>query len=207
MVGLITPYVSGLCAVSGNSELSAEYSTKATLKNKRRVMHVSPNRTKPNVIGCYVQKLINFSHNNKNFKMKKELKNYLPFYLGCEISWETKDGNTGGTCELNIFRLEEFYDEEIKIKPILRPLSQLFLEIEHNGNKFIPDEQLCGRLKEMGYSVAYHNDFFSFRSKSFVPRGFSFSEYQQLLEWHFDIFGLIEAGLAVNAGGIADCHR
>lgn len=87
-------------------------------------------------------------------------------------------------------------------KPLLRPLSDLTQEIEHNGERFVPDEQLCGALKELDYIVGHHNDYFSFRKNLYANKGFSFSEYQKLLEWHFDIFGLIQAGLAIDINTI-----
>jgi len=55
-------------------------------------------------------------------------------------------------------------------KPILRPLSDLTKEIEIEGIKFVPID-----ISE----IKLHT-------------------YNKLLEWHFDVFGLIEQGLAVD---------
>lgn len=88
-------------------------------------------------------------------------------------------------------------------KPLLRPLSQLTTTIEHNGEKFLPIERLQEiytkrlRFDELG---------FYYQIDESVVRGPSHSEpfpfnqyeaYQYLFEWHFDIFGLIDKGLAL----------
>lgn len=70
--------------------------------------------------------------------------------------------------------------------PILRPLSDLTKEIEVNGEKFLPIE----RIKKM-----YPSDTFS--STANLAK-WSYRIIEKLCEWHFDIFGLIEKGLAVD---------
>ena len=73
------------------------------------------------------------------------------------------------------------------IKLILHPLSDLMKEIEHNGEKFIPSK----RIFEEGYgsyTLSYAKDHIE---------GISFGFMQRLIEWHFDVFGLIEQGLAI----------
>jgi hypothetical protein len=82
-------------------------------------------------------------------------------------------------------------------KPILRPLSDLTKEIEVNGEKFVPIEWLedkyytldlhkqCLRLlEEDGENWIYQCDYML---------------VEQLLEWHFDIYGLIpELAIDIN---------
>lgn len=123
-------------------------------------------------------------------------------------------------------------------KPILRPLSDLTKEIEHNGERFVPFEEIakieCPNISgavEKIHSITAFNRGLSFKSTQMgvmyryegvtveithfkdaifhkrVVNGndswvFSyFHNYptiiQKLLSWHFDIFGLIESGLAV----------
>jgi hypothetical protein len=124
------------------------------------------------------------------------------------------------------------------VKPLLRPLSQLTEEIEHNGEEFVPirelfqmaymsvydcsfggdfiddvslDEHLALKAKEIldlpPSSPAERNYYYGFTVE--LPNQFlmsvngvyltipNFTMYQKLFEWHFDVFGLIEAGLAV----------
>lgn len=114
-------------------------------------------------------------------------------------------------------------------KPLLRPLSDLTKEIEHNGKRFIPIELIgklfiekgsfnegffgwglptgggdyqdyyltieqkeenlwmntwCGRPDENGYEIESHV--------------LEYTAFFQLIKWHFDVFGLIEKGLAIN---------
>lgn len=92
-----------------------------------------------------------------------------------------------------------------RIKPILRPLSDLNKEIEHNGEKFVPidwfeigddwNESIdygAGNVKLIGLleDMSKHN---------FIDLPYmSYGVTQKLFEWHFDVFGLINKGLAVD---------
>jgi hypothetical protein len=71
-----------------------------------------------------------------------------------------------------------------RIKPILRPLSDLTKEIEHNGEKFVPMNRF---FDEFGYlpNTSHHEHL-------------QVQVYYNILEWHFDVFGLIDKGLAVD---------
>lgn len=64
--------------------------------------------------------------------------------------------------------------------PCLRQFSDLAREIEHNGERFVPRHKFIGN--PLDYKIL-HN---------------SYSVVQQLLKWHFDVFGLIDKGLALN---------
>ena len=91
-------------------------------------------------------------------------------------------------------------------KPILRPLSDLTKEIKVNGDKFIPNCVLNARfVSNTGNLVPYrwlncnleleiHTEEYSQTIDLFD----GFLIVQQLLEWHFDIYGLIDAGLAID---------
>ena len=110
------------------------------------------------------------------------------------------------------------------VKPILRPLSDLTKEIENIG---IPLRKLCRLFayKEQyvkdwnfgerdGVYFASATDpimtrLFEYNSKDMFfilsnPRDKEklnckqFEAFQKLFEWHFDVFGLIEKGLAIN---------
>ena len=113
-----------------------------------------------------------------------------------------------------------------EIKPILRPLSGLTKKIEVNGERFIPIISLS-RYVDNGHNhidSTYHKSSnyitvltqkcddvenvkfrFTIEGISSIERSgevVSFVTYDKiklkLLEWHFDIYGLIEKGLAID---------
>jgi hypothetical protein len=81
-------------------------------------------------------------------------------------------------------------------KPILRPLSDLTKQIEVNGEKFVPvDTDLLGKYE---ISVIPEFNFFDGCGSNENIDNLPYFVIEQLLEWHFDIYGLIEAGLAID---------
>ena len=94
-------------------------------------------------------------------------------------------------------------------KPILRPLSDLTKEIEHNGEKFVPIETLKRLAKNRNYNCVegdYHIKMFElqkegiFTMKNWLQIDINNCPYwimQKLFEWHFDVFGLIGNNLAI----------
>ncbi|WP_262246969.1 hypothetical protein [Parapedobacter soli] len=101
---------------------------------------------------------------------------YLPY--GLEMT------SHGRMYHLNGFIIESAIC--VQDKPILRPLSQLTQEIECNGQKFVPSKALSmWNLEEITVQDIPH-----------IPVNL----YELLLKWHFDVFGLIEAGLAIEKG-------
>ena len=93
---------------------------------------------------------------------------------------------------------ERFVLKHICIRPILKPLSDLTKEIDINGEKFIPAEEIynnCECDAEREYYELLEEGLTGIEEKSlYAP----YTIIEQLLEWHFDIFGLIENGLAIN---------
>jgi len=107
-------------------------------------------------------------------------------------------------------------------KPILRPLSDLTREIEHNGGKFMPivelakigipykiDAVLFTEVIEDTYALHYESkdeeyvfgfDKDGFYHKCVMPLHAlnQLQLFQKLYEWHFDIHGLIEQGDAID---------
>jgi hypothetical protein len=84
--------------------------------------------------------------------------------------------------------LASFYLEGIT--PLLRNLSDLTKEIEHNGERFVPKDKLFLGDKS----------FVSFK-RSISKNAIHCEPYwiiQKLFEWHFDVFGLIDSGLSVD---------
>ncbi len=158
-------------------------------------------------------------------ELKGVIHYYLPYKLRCnavndeyfepQINKELYRIETGRTEKLNIYNywyiVGDIECQTSDIKPILHPLSKLTEEIEHEGKKFTPlkklvdDEENHDQLKVenyknkliTGYKV-YHDEFgevlfISDKNVSVLP----FKLFEQLLSWHFDLFGLIESGQAI----------
>lgn len=96
-------------------------------------------------------------------------------------------------------------------KPILRPLSDLTKEIEVNGKKFVPIVELLKIIHPKDYnneivhstvgfpSAWYKNN--ALLSQTIWTNDLDKTPYwiiEKLLEWHFDVFGLIDKGLAID---------
>jgi len=133
--------------------------------------------------------------------MKLELKHlapYLPYDLKCEYIEEKDNWYLLGLINSGIAEIEsDDYGSNRSvlvdfIKPILRPLSDLTKEIEHDSR--IPID--CWDNDTLGYDISKElslmalNNYCDFRLPYFVMR--------QLFEWHFDVFDLIEKGLAID---------
>lgn len=88
-----------------------------------------------------------------------------------------------------------------RIKPILRPLSCVFEEIEHKGERFVPVYVLRDMFGSLVHGIYSAPDYLSLRfqaydSRSYVDMRDIISIKNKLSEWHIDYNGLIEAGLA-----------
>jgi hypothetical protein len=117
----------------------------------------------------------------------KHLSAYLPYGL--------KIGHKSGAKSIHILHhgngigsISHILTSDL-YKPILRPLSDLTKEIEVNREKFVPIEMLDNYHN---FSIIRWNDIET------DPTRYPFTIVQKLIEWHFDIFGLIEAGLAID---------
>lgn len=152
--------------------------------------------------------------------MKLELKHiapYLPYGLKCTNTkksyTQTGEDRTGiletlsvNTDDSVIMGAEGYFLVGYhEILPLFRPLSSLTKEIEVNGEKFVPLEKLCSF-----YGAKFNDSYVTDNAAGFVY-GFSahdvlnikdvfenkYWQIQKLFEWHFDVFGLIEKGMAV----------
>tara|TARA_R110000751_G_scaffold265606_1_gene364666 strand:- start:12 stop:398 length:387 start_codon:yes stop_codon:yes gene_type:complete len=124
--------------------------------------------------------------------MKLELKHlapYLPYALKiqgithgeiAELSCCTETSVNITTRSFQYGMWADIFD----IKPILRPLSDLTKEINMDGDMVSAYEILPRREKE-----DYKNPIIGY---------WSWDAMQILFEWHFDVFGLIELGLAID---------
>lgn len=119
----------------------------------------------------------------------------LPYKLIFRIEYGSTNQPTGiykmsGVYETSV--VEGFnYDNNVKtdkLKPILRPLSDLIKQIEHEGEKFVPIEKLrnTSGIYDTNLGVQIYLD--ELRTESFL----------KLIEWHFDVAGLIEKGEAID---------
>lgn len=137
-----------------------------------------------------------------------EICGYLPYGLkmrfengnGREITLTGINGGDGFAVRISDGR-QSYWLDDCGFKPVLRTLSDLTKEIEHNGKKFVPWIEL-----EMDYREGYNDLVMEFnpfkiglRNKSMgtselVP----YELIQKLFEWHFDVFGLLDRNLAVN---------
>jgi hypothetical protein len=138
----------------------------------------------------------------------KDIKNYLHFYLGCEVEVRKKDrdkkwlrgfiseisrgSNHGDWIEVNFNKVVTILNQEWEerssnfhnyfigydeIKPILRPLTEM------------TDEE----MDEMGqYAVKAYTIESEAQAGEYIGQSALY-----LLSKHFDLFGLIEAGLAI----------
>ena len=139
----------------------------------------------------------------------KHLSAYLPYQLKCIYKGDKNVNilglsyNEGEKLLIKIGTHE--WTNFFNIKPIIRPLSDLTKDIEVNGEKFIPIEwfeigdddnvavdygngnvKLIGLLKDMSK--------YNFIDLAYINYGV----VEKLLEWHFDIFGLIKQNLAID---------
>lgn len=112
----------------------------------------------------------------------KQLKDYLHLYLGCEVAVNYNLNEVGG---MMIDKVTGVYDDGSasisngylepisKLKPILRPLSDLRFEEKQEQAKLFNEAINTDALPE-AVGIAY------------------------MLSKHFDLFGLIESGLAID---------
>ena len=124
--------------------------------------------------------------------MKLELKHLAP-YLPYGLKGVNRNGtifllhtntSSGGKLEkreISIFLSEEF-------KPILSPLSDLTKEIEVNGEKFVPLNKI-----RLDFDLDFETE-----NRDYVGLHELLEDYFKLIEWHFDVFGLIPLNLAID---------
>lgn len=153
----------------------------------------------------------------------KHLAVYLPYGLKVSIMGELKEPDSHEPIVFELVGLDTNYVEYHEIGRsvteqavfsdcflILRPLSDLTKEIEVNGKKFVPIE----RLAKLAYGNFVYNEIKFNENEAWISvtdsqnrYGYSVSKdvnllkYDvaiKLLEWHFDIHGLIEKGLAID---------
>lgn len=133
--------------------------------------------------------------------MKLELRHlapYLPYGLSLWHSYNKKSYplvvHNGTVSMRGGFNINEVINDNDEIKPILRPLSDLTKEVEVNGKKFVPIEGIKESQRHLFFREDIENPL----------EGLQYSEIQKLFEWHFDVFGLTEAGLAIDINTLSE---
>lgn len=135
-----------------------------------------------------------------NFNLKGKVKDYVSgtFEDSPEI-WEDQqiesiDINDKIICFADAGDVYLDFPNEVKFIPYLRSLSQLTEEIEHNGEMV---NVLGDELKLFQESVV-GNKIVDFRTGVEIPiEHLEYKRVEILLKYHFDVFGLIEKGLAI----------
>jgi hypothetical protein len=138
--------------------------------------------------------------------MKLELKHlapYLPYELKAIIRLrEDSSLPINDECIVTVSCFEVAYldSEYDEFKPILKPLSDLTKEIEVDGKKFIPIMVL--ELDSHTLSVNEYSNHLEIRGVESNEWSYAIDVYTEIMcklfEWHFDVFGSIEKGLAID---------
>ena len=130
----------------------------------------------------------------------KKLAPYLPY--GLKVIGFNSYIDKDMVCDLTDRNLWKHIENQSK--PLLRPLSSLTEEIEHNGSKFTPIYELGElALKKLPEGFDNLEDATKWVSIS-VYVGINELMYwlfEWLCEHHFDVFGLIDLGLALPIDG------
>lgn len=131
------------------------------------------------------------------FRSSKHQFKYQEFEL-LKMNGLSIDDNGG----LNIEFLHEndlvFSNSMNPVKPIFRPLSDLTKEIIQGGETFVPADKL--QVIDWG-DITLQSSIFR-EPNSIIIEDVSWKIYQKLLEWHFDVEGLIEKGLAISVNSL-----
>ena len=125
----------------------------------------------------------------------------LPYGLKCKCIYEdeiTVEILSGCTCLEEQIMCEDYDGAIENVLPVLHPFSDLTKEIEHNGEKFVPIDFLMERYSLKIYQFIngeiYNTDYARYVEIEELP----FVVVMQLIEWYFDIAGLIEKGEAID---------
>lgn len=129
--------------------------------------------------------------------MKLELKHLAPYLpYGLKIVWQVWFSKTEHRDSTHVMHPMELHNWDVDngyvIIPIFRPLSDLTKEIEVNRECFIPSKELSTNKFDAGYTWNYY------AINANNVKLLNYEIIEKLFEWHFDVFGLIEKGLAID---------
>ena len=153
---------------------------------------------------------------------KLELKHLAP-YLPYGLKIKLHNGNITTFQSISVSGFTNGISWMKECKPILRPLSDLTKEIEYNGERFIPMGKLhykyCltpsgKRTTKAKYEYVVDNNFIAtyYGGGNYGNYGIkvytlnyqlnSYRVMNWLFKWHFDVFGLIDKGLAIDINNL-----
>ncbi len=124
--------------------------------------------------------------------MKLELKHLAP-YLPYRLKIKTKHGwhtmETLNDWEVNgdheeSFSYEDHENQDVEFKPILRPLSDLTIDL---FNELKLSSYMRTQIGVFGFNIEWG-----------IMETCPYTDFEILLSNHFDVFGLIEEGLAID---------
>lgn len=158
----------------------------------------------------------------------KDIKDYLHLYIGCEVmrehsetrsdkffehaklvgvsASEIENGKWVSVLDVGLDHFHEWYVEETK--PLLRPLSDMtndeafdFLNVSpfyRNDCNVIVDKIFENSFIGIAYRVQYHRKGRYWNKLQSLSERLSPEHFQFILSCGFDLFNLIEAGLAID---------
>ena len=124
---------------------------------------------------------------------------YLPYGLECiwinRLAFQMTDGELPVKEVVEELTIKNYVQllEGHKAIPILHPLSDLTKEIEHKGDRFKPIESIT-----YPYTEKWEQSFYEAWKLDISTGYLSYQNWNKLVSWHFDVFGLIEQGLALD---------
>lgn len=133
---------------------------------------------------------------SENKTEMKEIKDYLPFYLGCQVGYASHHEPQDATYTLTAENLKEAMD--FNDPPHLRPLSDMTeeeaIELAKIHKYDIPEDN---GVREELINI-YSDDGELHLGKPYLPISMYKDGLLWLLKQGFDLFGLIESGLAIS---------
>ena len=143
-----------------------------------------------------------------NKELLDKIVGYLPYGVNamCYEKWGEPSINEIKGMDNELVYFEDFPDfyfdcdePETNIKLILHPISDLTKEIEVNGERFVPIEKLKDIDGE--YYLSLDKDELWFEdvcNLNLFEVHRCHSVINKLLEWHFDLYDLLESGHAID---------
>lgn len=135
---------------------------------------------------------------------------YFPYGLKCHNMGNTDEEGHAFVSEIvgldqdTVWVSHEHEDDDYAYSdtfPLLRPLSDLTKEIEHNCERFVPKEVLIDRYDlKFDENDDFFLDYYCIGETDSPWTGYHI--IQLLIQWHFDVFGLIDKGLAIDINSI-----